>query len=234
MVGAVGADEDVFQHVALGLLDELLEGGLVVSVDALGFQLRQILLYQRKEEVGDDLHTSVSRIQINGGQKCFKGIGQYVLFIPSARHLLAVAQVEAIADTDMAGIAGKGLGADHVLPHIGQHTLSLLLVSREQVAADGDGQYRIAQKFQPLVAKQMMVPLAGFVGMGGVGHGAPQQASIPEGIANRFLQAVKSRLVAAGSGNFVLTCHGITPSPFGIRCPGSPPWSRWPPTPQYA
>ena len=42
MVGALLADQDVLQHIPLGLLNQLLQGGLVVPVPAPALQFLQI------------------------------------------------------------------------------------------------------------------------------------------------------------------------------------------------
>ena len=139
MVRALGAEQNVLQHVSLSLLNQLLQGGLVVSVNALGDQLGQILLHQRQEEAIDDAHGGIPRIQVNGGQERLEGVGQDVLLVVAPRQGLALTEKQTVADADGAGVAGQSLGTDHVLAHVGQRSLSLLGIGGVEVAADGDG-----------------------------------------------------------------------------------------------
>ena len=175
VVGAGLAGDLVFQHSGRVLLDDLLQTGLVVVLGSLA------LGDEGQDEIARGLHAAV---QIQRGNDRLERIGDNARAAASAAKVLAVAKAQILTQLNFLCELEQCILANEAGAHTGQLALGAARLV-EQIVRYNDGQYAVAQKFQPLVVGRGDLALVGIAGMG---QRNAQQRRIFECIVQDLLQ----------------------------------------------
>ena len=188
VVGAALPGDHVLQLFLGVLLDNLLQGGLVVlkGLYALG-------LGRRGDKPQDEPLglLQAAAVQVDGGGGGLEHVRQNAGALPPAGVALPVAQAQKVPHMEGLGKPAQASLADKAGPGFGQLALWQLGKIFKQVLRRDKPQHRVPQKLQPLVAFALVL-----VGKGGVGQGRFQQLLVAKAVANPlfvFFQWLSSR-----------------------------------------
>ena len=97
-----------------------------------------------------------------------------------------------IADIDFGGKFSQRLFADGKGAELGKVSFGKIRMILEQIGADNQGQYRIAQKFHSFVTVQRGMLGSAFVCIGGMDHSVSQKGDILKFVPDLLLQLIES------------------------------------------
>ena len=185
MIGALGADELVAQHLAALPLHQLLKGGLVIAAGAL-------LRLPVQDELLDELPGRAdAAVQVHGGQHRLHRVGNDGGPLPAAAGLLPLAQLQVGAQLQALGHFHQAALTHQGRPGAGQIPFRQVGVGAEQVVGHDHTKHRVPQKFQPLIALQSLGLV--LVGVGAVGEGVFQKGPVGKPVTQLFFQCLHGR-----------------------------------------
>ena len=131
----------------------------------------------------DDLEAAA---EVDRADHRLDGVGQDRGLVAAAGGLLAAAELDVLAEPDLAGDVGEGAGVDHRGAQLGQPALGQVGVGAVERLGDDDAEHGVAEELQPLVGRQAAV----LVGERAVRQGALEQLGVQDGIPERCAQLV--------------------------------------------
>ena len=162
---------------------QLLEGGLPVEAGA----HRGGLLHERVEQPVHHLGGGLDAAgEVDRPDDRLDGVGQDRGLVATAGGLLAAAQLDVLAEVEVAGHAREGAGVDDRGAQLGQPSLGEVRVGRVERLGHDDAQHRVAQELQALVGGEAAV----LVRVGPVRQGAVEQPGIQDRITERSAQVL--------------------------------------------
>ncbi len=176
VVGASFPGDMVADALLVVLLHHLLQAGFVVLARRLA------TAHKAQDEPPGRLHAAV---QVDGGNDGLEGVAEDGGAAPPAADVLPLAKAQVLPKAYLPGKARQRALANQRGPAAGELPLGQGGLLVEEMVGHGDGQHRIAQKFEALVVGYFGFTL---VGEAGVGEGVGQQFRVLEVIADGLFQ----------------------------------------------
>src|SRR5829696_3480849 len=161
---------------------ELLQPRLVVLPAGPRRLLADTALEQREDELGGGLEAAV---EVHRGDDRLHCVGEDRRLGPPTGRVLALAQAQGRAETELLRDVGERLGTDHRRAELGQLALGELRVLLVREAGDHESEHRVAEEFEPLVG--LLDALLGAVRT--VSERAVEEIVVDERPAQRELQS---------------------------------------------
>src|SRR5512137_66027 len=148
------------------------------------------------EEAGDEIAgLRKAAIQVEGGHKRLKAVGEQGVLVPAAGLLFAPAHQQIFAEEDRAGHCREGRLAYDGRPEAGKLAFRSAGLGVHDKLAYDEVEDGVPQEFHPLVVLGQAV----LVGVGSVGKRALQQSGITESVCDLLLELAEGTHVRAGT-----------------------------------
>ena len=125
--------------------------------------------------------TSMPAAEVHGADDGLDGVGEDRGLVAAAGGLLAAAELDVLAEADLAADVGQGAGVDDRRAQLGQPALGEVRVGEVERLGDDDPEHGVPEELQALVGGETTV----LVGVRAVGQGALQQLGVQDRIPER-------------------------------------------------
>ena len=122
--------------------------------------------------------------EVDGTDHGLDGVGEDRGLVAAAGRLLAAAELDVLAEPDVAADLGQGAGVDDGGAQLGQPALGEVGVGEVERLGDDDAEHGVTEELQPLVGRQPTV----LVGVRAVRQGALEQLGVQHRIPERCSQ----------------------------------------------